>query len=276
MGNDDGKTCTHECVRCADSRAASRLIHGTSFGTEPAIESGMWNLARRLLLPLCIILLLAGVALIASQYASSEWLVERDASLRRTIRAHPVPSFLIGFVAYLLLSLIPGTAGKSIVLGWFFGLLGGVVIVNGALVLASLVTFVVGRHFLHALVQARLKDRLQPVQKRMQQDGAFYLLTLRLAHAPFSIVNYAAAAGTDVSLGTFWWTTQLGLLPGNIVFVFAGTRLPALEELVRVGPLGVLDGPMVLALLSTVLVPWLIRRLFHIAIPMWRSAQQLR
>ena len=108
----------------------------------------------------------------------------------------------------------------------------------------------------------------------MKDDGALYLLTLRLAHAPFSIMNYAAGAGTDVSFRTFWWTTQLGLLPGNIVFVFAGTRLPSLEALVRRGPLSLLDGPMIIALAATVFLPWLARKMIQLISPPRSTAQR--
>jgi len=233
----------------------------------------MWAPAKRLLFPLLLVVLLFAVAVAASRYASVDWLVKHDTSLRNQIQTHPLTACLVGFLVYLLLSLVPGPAGKSIILGWLYGLLAGVVIVNLALVLAAVVTFIASRHFLQGFVQARLGQRLEPVQRRMQQDGIFYLLTLRLAHVPYSLVNHAAAAGTDVPLRTFWWTTQLGLLPGNIVFVYAGTRLPTLAELVRIGPLGVLDGPMLVALLSSVLAPWLVRKLFHIALPGRRAVR---
>ena len=116
---------------------------------------------------------------------------------------------------------------------------------------------------------------LKPIQKRIDRDGAMYLLTLRLAHAPFSLMNYAVAAGTNVRFSTFWWTTQIGLLPGNVVFVYAGTRLPTLEELVVAGPIGLLDGPMIAALAGTVFLPWLVRKLIHRFTPGTKSAQEL-
>ena len=102
-----------------------------------------------------------------------------------------------------------------------------------------------------------------------------YLLTLRFAHAPFSLLNYTAGAATDVSLRTFWWTTQLGLLPGNLVFVYAGTRLPTLDELMFSGPLSLLDGPLVAALCGTVFLPWLARKAIQMLPPRSRTARQL-
>lgn len=233
----------------------------------------MFGPAKRLLIPTVIVLLLICMGFTASHYTSLDVLVKSDASLRQTIRNEPVTSCVLGFIAYVLVSLIPGTAGKSIVLGWFFGLLSGVVIVNVALVLAAIMTFVVIRSYFREAVRKRLGRQLQPLCDRMEHDGAFYLIALRMAHAPFTIMNYTTAAGTDVPLRTFWWTTQLGLLPGNIVFVYAGTRLPTLKELIVAGPLGVLDGPMMVTLLSTVFIPWLIRRMFHVVIPKQEPAQ---
>lgn len=223
----------------------------------------MLAFARQLLLPLLIVLLLALLAVSASRFASLDWLVEHDAWLRYQIRAQPITAFVSGFVIYLLVSLIPGTAGKSLVLGWLYGVAAGVVIVNFALVAAAMVTFLFSRHYLQAAVQARSGLRMRRFQERMIHDGALYLLTLRLAHAPFSLMNYAAGAATGVSLITFWWTTQLGLLPGNIVFVYAGSRLPTLRELVRTGPLELLDGPLIAALAGTVALPWLTRRIIR-------------
>jgi uncharacterized membrane protein YdjX (TVP38/TMEM64 family) len=228
--------------------------------------AGMTNMqapARRLRLPILIVLLMAVMAILASRYTSLDWFVQNERWLRAAIKANPFKSHVIGFVVYLLVSLVPGTAGKSIVLGWLFGLISGVVIVNSALVAAALTTFLLCRHYLQSVVEARFGPYLLPIQRRMKDDGALYLLTLRLAHAPFSIMNYAAGAGTEVPFRTFWWTTQLGLLPGNIVFVFAGTRLPSLEILVQRGPLSLLDGPMITALIATVFLPWLARKMIQ-------------
>lgn len=231
--------------------------------------------ARRLRLPILIIVLMAVVAVLASRHTSLDWFVQNEQWLRAAIRANPVKSHVIVFFAYLIVSLVPGMAGKSIVLGWLFGLVAGVIIVNSALVAAALTTFLLCRHYLQSVVQARFGQYLQPIQRRMKDDGALYLLTLRLAHAPFSIMNYAAGAGTDVPFRTFWWTTQLGLLPGNIVFVFAGTRLPSLESLVQTGPITLLDGPMIAALIATVFLPWLARKMIQWSSRPRNTEQQL-
>ncbi|MEZ6132938.1 MAG: VTT domain-containing protein [Planctomycetaceae bacterium] len=242
---------------------------------EAVIVDSMKTLFTQLRIPLLIVVLLAIIALVASRYASLDWLVENDRWLRNTIRAKPVTTGVIAFFIYLLLSLFPGFAGKSIVLGWLFGLVTGVVIVNLALVSAALVAFLLCRHYLKDAVEARFGFYLRPIQQRMDHDGAMYLLTLRLAHMPFSWMNYAAGAGTHVPFRTFWWTTQIGVLPGNLVFVYAGTRLPTLQELIHAGPLHLLDGPMIAALAGTMFLPWLARKAMRRISRSDGTAQQL-
>lgn len=222
---------------------------------------GMRYFLQRLRIPLLVLAILAVIGVLMSRYTSLDWLVDNDNWLRQTIAHSPITAGLIAFVIYVVVSLVPGTAGKSIVLGWLFGIVGGVLIVNFALVAAAVIAFLLSRHYFRDAVQSRFAFYLRPIQSRMQTDGAWSMLLLRLAHAPFTFMNYAAGAGTELPLRTFWWTTQLGLLPGNLVFVYAGTRLPTLEELLRVGPLGLLDASMIAALLSTAVVPFLIRKL---------------
>jgi uncharacterized membrane protein YdjX (TVP38/TMEM64 family) len=235
----------------------------------------MTTSTNRLLISLLLVLMLAILAVLASRYSSLDWFVRNDRWLRTTIQSRPFQASMIAFAAYMLLSLVPGLAGKSIVVGWLFGMVKGVVIVNVALVTAGIIAFLLSRHFLKSAVQSRFGVYLRAIQKRVEQDGAMYLLTLRLAHAPFSFLNYAAGAATDIPVRTFWWTTQVGLLPGNLVFVYAGTRLPTLEELVASGPLSLLDGPLIAALSGTVFVPWLVRRLLRLLPSAGGPARQL-
>jgi uncharacterized membrane protein YdjX (TVP38/TMEM64 family) len=71
-------------------------------------------------------------------------------------------------------------------------------------------------------------------------------------------MNYACGA-TRVRLAQFSWTTAVGLLPGCFVFVFAGTRLPTLAELLNKGPLQLLDPWLLGGLALTALLPIVIR-----------------
>ena len=64
-----------------------------------------------------------------------------------------------------------------------------------------------------------------------ERDGAFYLFTLRLIPAvPFFVINLVMGL-TPMKAVTFWWVSQIGMLPGTMVYVYAGSRVPNLTVL---------------------------------------------
>lgn len=220
---------------------------------------------RRFITALAIVGVLALVTLLFREHASLQVLVRHEAALRQSISENAVQAWFIGLGIYFLASLVPGTGGKSVIFGWLFGMWQGVLMVDIALTMAALVTFLIGRHLIQDVIESRFATHVARLNRHLQSDGPFYLLLLRMAHAPFTFVNYTAGA-LQVPIRTFWWTTHLGILPGTAVFVFAGTRLPTLQELADEGVLRLLDPWLIFALVLTgilpVLIRWLVRK-FH-------------
>lgn len=221
---------------------------------------------RRVLIGLMFVGVLAAIALLLPGHASLEVLVRRETRLRESIANNPFQSWMIGFGVYFLASLIPGTGGKSMIFGWLFGLWSAVLMVDGALTLAALVTFFISRYLIRDVVESRFTVHVERLNRHLARDGPFYLLQLRMAHAPFTFINYVSGT-LRVPAVTFWWTTQLGLLPGTIVFVFAGTRLPTLQQLAEQGAIRLLDPWLIAGLALTAILPvivrWLSRLLQH-------------
>ena len=61
--------------------------------------------------------------------------------------------------------------------------------------------------------------------------SGFYLFSLRLVPIfPFFIVNLVMGL-TPIRMTTYYWVSQLGMLPATIVFVNAGRELARLESL---------------------------------------------
>lgn len=168
------------------------------------------------------------------RHVTLEALASHENDLRTLLAERPLASFCIGYVAYFLVSLVPGTTGKSLIIGWLFGLWQGVLMVNFGLTTAAVLTFFVSRYLIRDAVQSRFGYYLFRVNKALEGDGAYYLFALRMMHAPFSVTNYAMGA-TNMPARPFWWSTQLGMLPGNVVFVYAGTQIPTLEEAYKAG-----------------------------------------
>ena len=213
---------------------------------------------RRVLIGLMFVAALAAVAVLFREHASLAVLVRHETQLRETITENPIQSWLIGFGIYFLASLIPGTGGKSMIFGWLFGLWSGVLMIDVALTFAALVTFLISRYLIRDVVESRFSQHVERLNQHLERDGPFCLLQLRMAHAPFTFINYVSGA-LRVPVTTFWWTTHIGLLPGTIVFVFAGTRLPTLRELAEEGPIGLLDPWLIVGLALTAVLPMLIR-----------------
>lgn len=203
-------------------------------------------------------ILLVTLAWYVNAYFSLDELAERENQIRTAIVANPWRSFVIGFGIYTVVSLVPGTGGKAILYGWLFGFWQAVTIVTVGLTIAAMAIFYLSRYLIRESIERRYTDFLSVMNKHLEKEGAFYLVTLRLLHAPFSIVNPVSGA-SRVPTWTFFWTTVAGLLPANAIWVFLGVRLPTLRELADGGPGTFIDLPLMVALVVFACLPFLVR-----------------
>ncbi|MDH5579901.1 MAG: FAD-dependent oxidoreductase, partial [Betaproteobacteria bacterium] len=66
---------------------------------------------------------------------------------------------------------------------------------------------------------------LKPINDGVAREGAFYLFALRLVPAfPFFVINLVMGL-TPIRTWTFYWVSQVGMLAGTLVYVYAGTQL---------------------------------------------------
>lgn len=226
---------------------------------------------RRIIALLVFAIAIAAAFILLRRYLTWEALIAREDQLRQLVETFPATSLLAALAVYVAASLVPGTSGKSLVFGWLFGFWAGLVIVNVGLTAAALISFFVIRYVFQAAAHARLGRLIRRIDGALRREGAFYLLTLRLIHAPYTMTNYAAGA-TTVRTRTFWWTTHLGLLPGNAVFVLAGAQIPSLRVLIEEGPWSLINVPLLAALSLTALLPVCIRT----ALRRWSSSDAAR
>ncbi|AMX03780.1 FAD-dependent oxidoreductase [Microbulbifer thermotolerans] len=143
---------------------------------------------------------------------------------------------LVGGVFFLIYVLVtalslPGAAVMTLAAGALFGLLWGTVIVSFASTIGATLAFLVSRYLLRDTVQSRFGERLSPINKGIEKEGAFYLFTLRLVPVfPFFLINLLMGL-TPLRALTFYWVSQLGMLAGTLVYVNAGTQLANLTSL---------------------------------------------
>ncbi len=137
------------------------------------------------------------------------------------------------FLLYVLVTAVslPGATVMTLGAGALFGLGWGMLIVSFASSIGATCAFLVARYLLRDTVQRRFGARLQSVNDGVAREGAFYLFTLRLVPLfPFFLVNLLLGL-TPMRALTYYWVSQLGMLPGTLVYVNAGTQLARIEGL---------------------------------------------
>lgn len=160
-------------------------------------------------------------------------------------------AYMLLYVLVTALSL-PGAAVLTLAGGAIFGVGLGTLLVSFASSLGALLAFLVARTLLRDLVRRRFGRQLAPIEAGVARDGVFYLLSLRLAPVfPFFLVNLLMAL-TPMRAASFYLTSQIGMLPGTLVYVNAGTQLAQLRGLG-----GILSPPLLVSLLLLALFPWL-------------------
>jgi len=134
------------------------------------------------------------------------------------------------YIAVTAMSL-PGAAILSLAGGGLFGLAVGTVIVSFASTIGATLACLVSRFLLREWVQEKFGDRLTTINNGVEQEGAFYLFSLRLVPIfPFFIINLLMGL-TRMRLFTFFWVSQIGMLAGTMVFVNAGKELAKIDSL---------------------------------------------
>jgi pyruvate/2-oxoglutarate dehydrogenase complex dihydrolipoamide dehydrogenase (E3) component/uncharacterized membrane protein YdjX (TVP38/TMEM64 family) len=165
-------------------------------------------------------------------YLTLDELKARQADLAALLAARPllvIGGFFLLYVATTALSL-PGAVILTLAAGAIFGLWLGTLIVSFASALGASLAFLSSRTILRDWVKARFGKRVAAIDRGIASDGVSYLLTLRLIPAfPFFLINLAMGL-TNMRLVTFYGVSQLGMLPGTMVFVNAGTQLAAIDR----------------------------------------------
>lgn len=134
------------------------------------------------------------------------------------------------YVGVTALSL-PGAGIMTLAAGAIFGLLWGALLVSFASAIGATLAFLTSRFILHDWIQKRFGDRLKKINAGIRRDGVFYLISLRLIPIfPFFIINLVMGV-TPMPVHTFYWASQVGMLPLTLVIVNAGTELAKIENL---------------------------------------------
>lgn len=213
----------------------------------------------KLVLALAIIVCVALFFLLPSNdYLSLENLQEQRRAIIELYQAHPVLFIATYLVVYVVLTglSIPSATILTLIGGAVFGLTTGTIVISFASTLGGVCAFVLARFVLHDYVQEKFSKYLHQINRGISEEGAFYLFGLRVAPVvPYFVVNFAMAL-TPIRLWTYYWVTQLGMLPGTILYVNSGKQIGQLESLS-----GILSWSLILSLVALGVFPLVAKKL---------------
>ncbi len=194
------------------------------------------------------------------KWLSLENLKIQQASLSQIVTDHFWLAVLVFFAIYVAVAAfsLPGAAILTLAGGAIFGLLTGFILVSFASSVGALLAFLGARFLFRDTIKKRFADKLAPIEKGIEKDGAFYLLSLRLVPLfPFFIVNLLMGL-TNLPARTFYLFSQLGMIPGTLAFVYAGTQLAKIESLK-----GILSPGLITAFVILGILPITMRKLLQ-------------
>ena len=201
--------------------------------------------------------LLAFFALDGPQWLSLARLQALQTTLQQAWAAHPlatVAAFMGLFIALFALALPVGSV-MSLAGGAVFGFGVGVVAVSFASSIGVTLAFLGGRHLFADAVRVRWARPLAAIDAGIEREGSAYLFSLRLVPLfPPGLLSLLFGL-TRMRTGRFYAFSQLGMLPGTLAYVNAGTQLATLQALQDV-----LSPRVLLSLLLLAALPWVLRR----------------
>ena len=184
------------------------------------------------------------------QYVSLAYIKHSQARFVALYAQQPVLVTAVYFGVYVAVTALslPGAVILTLAGGAIFGLVWGTVVVSFASTVGATLAMLAARTILRDSIEQRFGKRLAELNKGVEREGPFYLFTLRLIPAmPFFVLNLLMGL-TRMKTLTYFWVSQLGMLAGTIVYVYAGTELGKVDSLRSVASPGLIGAFVLLGL----------------------------
>ena len=138
--------------------------------------------------------------------------------------------FIFIYIITTSLSL-PFALALTLFAGALFGFWYGLILVSFGSTIGATIAFLIARFIGYEYVRKNYKNQLSKFYNGFKKEGAFYIFALRMVPLfPFFMINTFTAL-MPIKTWTFYWVSQVGMLPGTILYVFAGTQLSEIKSL---------------------------------------------
>ena len=194
------------------------------------------RILRAGLLILIMVAVAAFFALDLQRYATLDHIKTERHALQDYYANEPFLALAVYCVAYIIVTALslPVATAMTLIGGALFGFFTALAMVSFASTIGATLAFLAARFLFKDWVQGKYGAQLKKINDGFASEGAFYLFALRLTPvAPFFVVNILMAM-MPVKTRTFYAVSQLGMLPGTAVYVYAGTALGKITTLADV------------------------------------------
>ena len=138
--------------------------------------------------------------------------------------------FIFIYIITTSLSL-PFALALTLIGGALFGFWYGLILVSFGSTIGATIAFLIARFIGYEYVRINYQNQLSKFYNGFKKEGTFYLFALRMVPLfPFFMINILTAL-MPIKTRTFYWVSQVGMLPGTILYVFAGTQLSEIKSL---------------------------------------------
>lgn len=178
------------------------------------------------------------------------------AHLKSSYRDNPMKTLSLFAGIYILLTSlsIPGSIVLTLLAGAIFGVIPGTLIVTLSGTIGATIALFLSRYLFRDAVLRHFRNKYNALDSKLKKNGNLYLFTLRLLPAsPFVVINLLMGL-TSIRAWPFFWITFCGMLPGGLVYVYAGRRIADINS-----PNEILSWPIILILAFLGIVPLLIK-----------------
>lgn len=148
-------------------------------------------------------------------------------------QSNPLKSVLIFSAIYISATAasIPGALVLTLLGGAIFGFFLGTAVVAISATIGATIAFLLSRYLFNDLVRQRMGERLTKIRESFSKEGAMYLFSMRLVPVfPFFVINLLMGL-TSIKTSTYAFASLIGMLPGTMAFINAGTQLSKLQSL---------------------------------------------
>ena len=212
---------------------------------------------------LVMLLAAAAVGFHYQDLLSLRSLADHEGVLRQSLNTNPWFVIAVAFAAYVMLIglSVPGATAFSLFLGWYLGFWRALITVSFASSIGATLAFLASRYLLGDLAQKLGRTQLSKFRRQWESDGAYFLFSLRLLPVvPFFLVNIIMGL-TPIRTRTFYWVSQLGMLPGTALYIYAGSTMPSVDALIERGIFAIFSWRLLIAFVLLGMFPLLMKKL---------------